>query len=329
MTQVFTNRAGNTLRQNLLEVGTEAFWWRVCKFFAKVRVVCGWHNVEKMVMESKDDATLLKKLKELHEPAAASWRSTTRDRSQWFRPPKPEPRRQVERALSRISDIEDDIKKFKPSAASEQKAEPVKQELERAFIKPRTIQYLDLGSGDGRITTEIASFLELDAKTTHGVDIMADGGPNVAKFTYRQYDGIKLPTLPAIDLATVFMTACHFADPVATFSSLRDVMAATGMVIIREHNVTDRRMQVFLDLVHAVYTTVVGKEMSPDEFAERYVKGEYARYRPMSEWKSIAERAGFSAEREKTTGDMFGSCYIVLRIPLGKDSHLAIHTSQG
>lgn len=153
---------------------------------------------------------------------------------------------------------------------------------------------------------------EPEAFTAYGVDIVSLPA-SANGFIFRQYDGVNLPFPDEyFALATVFMSAHHFTDPKETLADLHRVMVPSGVVVVREHDVRDFTVQVFLDFVHAIYMSVVGREMTPEKFTEVYSKGQFATYRPISAWKDVFASVGFVLKERKPTRDMFESCYMLL-----------------
>jgi ubiquinone/menaquinone biosynthesis C-methylase UbiE len=152
-----------------------------------------------------------------------------------------------------------------------------------------------------------------EAGAAFGVDIVPLTEP-VHGFTYKQYDGVKLPFPDKyFSLCTIFMATHHFTDPNATLADLHRAMRPNATVVVREHDVRNAGTQIFLDFVHAVYMTVVGHETTAESFAASYQKGQFASYRPMFAWKDVFEKAGFALQDRKLTHDMFDSCYMILK----------------
>jgi ubiquinone/menaquinone biosynthesis C-methylase UbiE len=317
----FTNHTGQSL------VGVLRFlprnspvWSKFGKFLRKVHMDCDVKKFQSLVREARNDVEFLKTLKkrmkypgkkkeEKKEEATAHGSAAQEQKKEQLPQAGTDAayhhKKETGRARSRIADIEEFIKPF----------------------QGKFINYLDLGCSEGKITSEVSTYLSVDsadestatleegepeAFTAYGVDVVSPLD-STNGFIFRQYDGVNLPFPDEyFALATVFMSAHHFTDPKATLEDLHRVMAPSGVVVVREHDVRDFTVQVFLDFVHAIYMSVVGREMTPERFAEVYSKGQFATYRPISAWKDVFASVGFVVKKHKPTRDMFESCYMML-----------------
>ena len=203
------------------------------------------------------------------------------------------------RAVYRIRDIQSELDRLRNDGG----------------VPVAEMKYLDVGCSEGQITSSVVEYLNLKANRSFGIDIKAACCPSPydgSTFQFQTYDGRNVPFPDdTFDLVTVFMAAHHFSDFEATLSSVRKVLKRSGTLIVREHDVQSKAMGVFLDLVHALYMTVVGDEMQPAEFANLYSRGEFARYQSLNDWVTLFAAHGFTCQRKIDTGDMFNSGYLV------------------
>jgi ubiquinone/menaquinone biosynthesis C-methylase UbiE len=189
----------------------------------------------------------------------------------------------------------------------------------KSLARKDNIQYLDLGCSEAQITSTVAEFLRLKKDQAFGVDLASSSKtPKESDpVTYVPYDGVRLPFEPAtFQLATLFMSAHHFEQPDATLQSLYQVLAPGAQVIVREHDVAEDALRIFLDWTHAMYMTVLGNEMPISDFAAMYRRGGFAHYRRLEEWAKVLEAQGFQLHSIRRTHDLFESGYLLLNKPL-------------
>ena len=139
--------------------------------------------------------------------------------------------------------------------------------IEKHILCKRQISptcYLDIGCFDGSITKSIAKHFKLHKLQTHGVDILNYSldmnQPNYYNdITFTQYDGKILPYSDnSFDLITCLMMLHHIAPEnlCILLSEINRVMKPDGIVILREHNVTNFNDGHSLDIMHNFYDYV-------------------------------------------------------------------------
>jgi ubiquinone/menaquinone biosynthesis C-methylase UbiE len=180
------------------------------------------------------------------------------------------------------------------------------------------LRYLDVGCSEGHITASVAAYLGLDRESAVGIDVRAVAQTDEDRkfFEFRQYDGSRLEFGDAeFDLVTIFAAAHHFERQTiaATLASIHRVCKPGATLIVREHDVRDDDTRLFLDLVHAIYMSVCGTEMTPQQFAESYQRGCFASYASAEHWAWLFLAAGFNFVTSSATGDMFDTGYLVFR----------------
>ena len=139
--------------------------------------------------------------------------------------------------------------------------------IEKHILCKRQISptcYLDIGCFDGSITKSIAKHFKLHKLQTHGVDILNYSldmnQPNYYNdITFTQYDGKILPYSDnSFDLITCLMMLHHINQEnlCILLSEINRVMKPNGIVILREHNVTNVNDGHSLDIMHNFYDYV-------------------------------------------------------------------------
>jgi SAM-dependent methyltransferase len=241
-----------------------------------------------------DDETVLTRLRE-------AWLA----RNPVPRPPCAGVSAQSERARARIEGI------------------PAFPELAEVRVAARTnpgFCYLDVGSGEGYITSAFAADLGLDRDHAFACDPVAQA-EGAQDYTFVQSDGVGIPFPDgAFDLVTMFMSAHHFEDPSRMFAEAFRVARPGALLLLREHGKSDPSARLYYDLVHAFYEVVLtspaAPEATPASFAARYARGPIAVYRVPDEWTRIVAAAGFvPVQTSRVLRDRFDSVYILFRRP--------------
>lgn len=158
----------------------------------------------------------------------------------------------------------------------------------------KNILYADIGCSEGEICKGIADYLKLSSSNAFGVDII-DEKSDGEHFTYVKTEG-KTISLPddAFNIVTVFMAAHHFEFLDNMLTEIRRIMKKKAILIIREHDMSsDNPLTIFLDVAHALYSTIFKTEQTPEEFIARY----YSVYRSISEWIRLFEKHGFTYQK--------------------------------
>jgi SAM-dependent methyltransferase len=156
--------------------------------------------------------------------------------------------------------------------------------------------YLDIGCFDGGITHSIAKYFKLHKLQTHGVDIKSYGGDSgYSNITFSQYDGKILPYSDnSFDLITCLMVLHHVPEDnlKILMSEINRVMRPGGVVILREHNVSNNTERMSLDVMHNFYDCVWDGShyISNDEIQTNHWK---TNYKSNDEWTEIFITNGF------------------------------------
>lgn len=194
--------------------------------------------------------------------------------------------------------------------------------LPQGFI-PETM--LDIGVGDGSITSAIQRHYDLPKDKVFGTDIVTPR--EEPSFTFNLVDGIDLPFDDnSFDLITANMVLHHVDDLDGLLQEIRRVLRPNGYLIISEHDILSNMnsedisgltseewreyVSSFLDIVHLLYEVILSdpQETEPQEFEESFRRN----YLSSEEWKNLLESAGFSLNQEFINRNNIMNRYIMV-----------------
>lgn len=171
------------------------------------------------------------------------------------------------------------------------------------------IAYLDVGAGEGKITSEVSKYLHLDKSKAWAIDVIPIKSDEYISTTLSTSEFIPFNDT-TFNLITVFMAAHHFMNLPKMFSEISRVLKPGGILIIREHDLNTPNNKIFYDFVHAIYATVLGSEDTPENFVNTF----YSIYYPAETWINYIISLGFILlEPIKRTNDRFDAFYAVLK----------------
>jgi ubiquinone/menaquinone biosynthesis C-methylase UbiE len=163
--------------------------------------------------------------------------------------------------------------------------------------KPIVKRYIDLGGGNGTITSAFAKYF----KTTKENSISADIGkwygdtqiPKVNSITDITFSEIpEFGRLPfednSFDVMTCLMSLHHMDRVEERLIECYRIMNKGGFLMIREHNCIDRNLKNIIDLKHYLYEMVF-----PETFNEKFLDEYKASYHSKIEWTDKITRVGF------------------------------------
>lgn len=131
----------------------------------------------------------------------------------------------------------------------------------------KPVKYLDVGCGNGTITSAIGS--KLGATETFGVDILAESSPEI------KYTRLKTNKLPydsgSIDLVTSLQSLHHVKDLDLMLDEIHRVARSNAVWIVREHDASPDIYQL-IDSEHAIPSIMAGESYA--DFRREY----YAKY---------------------------------------------------
>lgn len=194
--------------------------------------------------------------------------------------------------------------------------------LPQGFI-PETM--LDIGVGDGSITSAIQRHYDLPKDKVFGTDIVTPR--EEPSFTFNLVDGIDLPFNDnSFDLITANMVLHHVDDLDGLLQEIRRVLRPNGYLVISEHDILSNMnsedisgltseewreyVSSFLDIVHLLYEVILSdpQETEPQEFEESFRRN----YLSSEEWKNLLESAGFSLNQEFINRNNIMNRYIMV-----------------
>lgn len=180
------------------------------------------------------------------------------------------------------------IDKEKLEKRAKNRAKDIKHLLPKDYI-PKT--YLDIGCGDGSITSAIASMYDIPKKKAFGIDEreITDN----TSFTFHKSEGetsdLSFLKDKSVDLVTAIMSLHHVKDIKGMMKEISRVVKPGGYVIIREHDVTSPDFSIILNIMHGLYALVWSNPMEDPDFLETY----YASYKSDKEWRALFSSFGF------------------------------------
>lgn len=266
---------------------SDRLWYDlITRFVKKPNVNLPFNKVEAIMLSKKTDAQILQDLKALVPPKKVL---TVQDNG---------------REASRVADIAGPLENIKA-------------------VEGEGLNYIDIGSSEGKITSAVVDFLQLPPNRVYAVDIIAQEPSPKFQFLKLNEPGIvsngKEFNDSQFSLQTMFMSGHHFEDEKMMFSDAYRIMAPNGYLIMREHDVAinDVAFRLFLDLIHAFYGVVLGNEETPEAFSRNYSAKGLAYYRSRQEWTHIAGNAGFKLIKyiDPPRKDMFQSYYAIYQKP--------------
>lgn len=194
--------------------------------------------------------------------------------------------------------------------------------LPQDFI-PETM--LDIGVGDGSITSAIQRHYDLPKDKVFGTDIVTPR--EEPSFTFNLVDGSDLPFNDnSFDLITANMVLHHVDDLDGLLQEIRRVLRPNGYLVISEHDILSNMnsedisgltseewreyVSSFLDIVHLLYEVILSdpQETEPREFEESFRRN----YLSSEEWKNLLESAGFSLNQEFINRNNIMNRYIMV-----------------
>jgi ubiquinone/menaquinone biosynthesis C-methylase UbiE len=160
----------------------------------------------------------------------------------------------------------------------------INQLLQKTIIK-KIDTYLDLGCGDGTITTAVGT--ELNTRTTYCADII-EIKENYDNLTYLQIDEKENKlniSDKSIDLITCLVSIHHFQNLANMISEMNRVSKIGTYLIIREHDAT-LTLQPYLDFIHFIYLIEKGLNFE-DYYGAYYTKEELRKSFENHGWKHL------------------------------------------
>jgi 2-polyprenyl-3-methyl-5-hydroxy-6-metoxy-1,4-benzoquinol methylase len=169
----------------------------------------------------------------------------------------------------------------------------------KSWIPQSTVFYLDVGGGDGEITSCIALRKKLHKSNVISLDIHLPT-KRFDNITYLDnWDCKELSHRNRYDLITCFESIHHFGEHTDNIlHNIYNLLSPRGLLIIREHDVSSEQVSVisYLEWVHLTYTLVNNEHLqslTP------------SCYRSNSELEELMIKVGFVKVGCKHLKDMF------------------------
>jgi len=152
-------------------------------------------------------------------------------------------------------------------------------------------QVLDIGCGDGSITSSLCA--RLPNASGHGVDVLPPTG--IYKHPLYDLDYVQIkeedtvyPFEDGIMDLVLAMESVHHIRYVQLVSSMLKKVKRDGLLIIKEHDVTNRHIADYLHVRHLLDTTLIEKK-TPEQFEGHY----FARYTTRNTLRRAITSQGF------------------------------------
>ena len=148
---------------------------------------------------------------------------------------------------------------------------------------------LDVGCGEGSITTAVGKALNLRASRIHGCDVREPASTNGFTFQHITDNHYRIPYEDEQFPCVLALMSLHHIDHVEdTLTEIRRILRPGGVLIIREHDLSSPELSPVIDVMHGLYARVWSDPPEQPTFCDTY----YAHYRPRAEWTRLIEGAG-------------------------------------
>jgi ubiquinone/menaquinone biosynthesis C-methylase UbiE len=146
---------------------------------------------------------------------------------------------------------------------------------------------LDYGCANGTITKELSKQLNIDL--VYGADIIPIA-TNDFNFILLDKNNL-MPQIRdnSIDFINCSMVLHHVSNVNETLQEFKRIISNNGILVIREHDCTDKNFGIFLDIVHGLYSLVWTDPIEDPNFLEEY----NAHYKSYKQWDRLLWHYGF------------------------------------
>lgn len=174
------------------------------------------------------------------------------------------------------------------------------------FYDGKPTKYLDLGGGDGKISSSIGNYLRLkrdeiicaDIETWWDSDIRTELEP-ITYAILEENSGLPFRD-EEFSLVTCFQSLHHMRDIDRVIFELYRITSHGGYVIIREHDCDSNFMKMLIDVEHCIFEKVLKVGTLPESSTEEsgsesdpFAASYYGDYRSKLEWSNLFIRHGF------------------------------------
>lgn len=157
------------------------------------------------------------------------------------------------------------------------------------FYKDRPRSYLDLGGGDGSITSAISNHYGIEKSICADIDTWYDTPRKIYDINYVSIDEDN--NLPFGDkefsLVTCFQSLHHMKNLDSRLEDIKRIVKPGGYVILREHDCRDSYMRMLIDIEHCIFELVL------KPYNKHFIDSYYADYKSKYQWSDIFKSLGF------------------------------------
>jgi ubiquinone/menaquinone biosynthesis C-methylase UbiE len=171
------------------------------------------------------------------------------------------------------------VAKSRKTSLAKKKATEITQMIQDKLRGPVT-NYLDIGCSDGTTTVMIGELLGLSKDNIYGIDVEDFAAeaiqPDTSKFQFHRYQSneVKLPYADqTFDVITLLVTLHHVNHPIAMLKEIKRILKPNGLVLFREHDRTDEKVDKLIRLEHLFYSQLIHQvdyEMYMSKKSEQY-----------------------------------------------------------
>ena len=153
------------------------------------------------------------------------------------------------------------------------------------LIQDAPTSYLDIGCGNGQITSALMEKWNLSKRNTYGADVF-NRVESDSDFEYLKVSqcSIPLPT-ETINLTTMLMTLHHEKTPRELLAEVFRVLEPGGQLLIRDHNAETESDKLLFEALDIIYFSLL------NDLDDVPVP---ANYQSMKYWENLAKEIGFS-----------------------------------
>jgi len=181
---------------------------------------------------------------------------------------------------------------------SDSRVSEIKKIVQNVNNLPHILNYTDIGCSEGGITHKIGELFHLTKGNIHGFDIIPiENVKNREQISYTQVSldnfTLSLPT-DSCQVVTALMVLHHLQHPDKYLKEIYRILEPGGILIIREHDIdsdNDVDGQVFLDILHGMYSVVWAKEGHQEN--KEHCNNYYAKYRSREYWTKLITSINF------------------------------------
>lgn len=150
----------------------------------------------------------------------------------------------------------------------------------KKFKKNDFTHILDIGCEDCIFVKTFAKYFEIyehhcvNVDSWYGLDDKKD-------CNYKLYNGYDLPyENNSFDVILLFQVLHHVKELNKLIKNIHRVIRKNGLIIIREHNCNQKKLDKIIDIEHFIYELLLNKN---DEYFHKY----YSKYKSSKQWQNM------------------------------------------